>query len=245
MKKVILTMAVILSVAALFAQPSATELLKKVDDNEVYETIQYKGNMIIDYNRRRYVKEMTAYARGNAYSYMEFTNPEDAGTKYLKRENRLYVYSPDTEQVMPISGHMLQESMMNSDLSYEDSIENETLSARYTPSLGGSDSWDGKDCWILDLSAKKKTESYPKRKLWIDKATGDVLHYELFAPSGAKLKDYTLTRIEVIGGLRFPCEFEMRDLRRKNSKTSFVMKEVKLNVPINDRIFSTQNLERN
>jgi outer membrane lipoprotein-sorting protein len=246
MKKIgLAVLAALSALPALFAEPSATELLKRVDDNEVYDTIQYEGGMVIDYNKRRYVKEFVAYARGSAYSYMEFVNPEDAGAKYLKRENRLYVYSPDTEQVMPISGHMLKESMMNSDLSYEDSIENETLTARYTPSLGGSDAWNGRDCWLLDLAAKKKTESYPRRKLWLDKETGDVLHYELFAPSGARLKDYTLIRVEVIDGLRFPCEFEMRDLRRKNSKTSFVMKKVKLNAPIDDRVFSQQNLERN
>jgi outer membrane lipoprotein-sorting protein len=232
--------------AALFAQtPSAAELLKRVDDNEIYETIQYEGSMIIEYNKRRYVKEMIAYARGNAYSYIEFTNTEDAGTKYLKRENRLYVYSPDTEQVLPIVGHMLQESMMNSDLSYEDSIENETLSARYTPVVLGSDTWNGRAVWLLELTAKKKTESYPKRKLWIDKETGDMLHYEMYAPSGKALKEYTLLRIEVINGIRFPVESEMRDLRRKDSKTTFVMKKIVLNKPIDNSRFSQQNLERN
>jgi outer membrane lipoprotein-sorting protein len=225
--------------------PSAAELLKKVDDNEIYDTIQYEGSMIIDFNKRHYVKEMIAYARGTAYSYMEFINPEDSGTKYLKRENRLYVYSPDTEQVMPIVGHMLQESMMNSDLSYEDSIENETLTARYTPTVSGSDTWNGRDVWLLDLTAKKKTESYPTRKLWIDKQTGDMLHYELYAPSKKALKEYTLLRVEVIDGIRFPVETEIRDLRRKDSKTTFVMKKIILNKPIDDSRFSQQNLERN
>jgi outer membrane lipoprotein-sorting protein len=159
------------------------------------------------------------------------------------------VYSPDTDEVTLISGHMLKESMMGSDLSYEDTIDNATLSSRYNPSLGGSETWtaaDGekRDCWILELAAKKKTESYPKRKLWLDKQNGDCLHYELFALSGAKLKEYTMFRAEVFGGRRFPVESEMRDLLRRGSRTTFVMRNVVLDKPIADSVFSQRNLER-
>jgi outer membrane lipoprotein-sorting protein len=235
--------------AALFAQnPSAAELLRRVDDNEIFSTIEYEGEMIIDYQNRRFVKTMKAWGRENNDSFIEFTNPEDRGTKYLKKGARLYVYSPDTEEVMLISGHMLKESMMGSDMSYEDTIENEKLSARYDPVLSGSETWNGnganRDCWVLDLTAKKRTESYPKQKLWIDKETGDLLHYELFALSGAKLKEYTLIRVDTIGSRRFPVESELRDLLRKNSKTTFVMKNVILDRPIADSVFSQRNLER-
>jgi outer membrane lipoprotein-sorting protein len=245
-KESVIVLAVLLfNAGSAFAQsPTATELLQRVDNNEVYNTIQYEGDMIIEYQNKRYVKTMRAFARANADSFIEFLNPEDRGTKYLKKGGRLYVYSPDTEEVMLISGHMLKESMMGSDLSYEDTIENETLSARYTAVLLPSEQWNGRDCWVLDLTAKKKTESYPKQKLWIDKETGDLLHYELFALSGAKLKDYTLLRTEVFNGRRFPVESEMRDLLRRGSKTSFIMRKVILDQPIADSVFSQRNLER-
>ncbi|MDR0758983.1 MAG: outer membrane lipoprotein-sorting protein [Treponema sp.] len=228
--------------------PSAAELLRRVDDNEIYTTIEYEGEMIIDYQNKRFVKTMKAWGRENSDSFVEFTNPEDRGTKYLKKGGRLYVYSPDTEEVMLISGHMLKESMMGSDMSYEDSIENEKLLNRYDPVLGGSAAWNlggvNRDCWILDLTAKKRTESYPKQKLWIDKETGDCLHYELFALSGAKLKDYNLVKVEVFGGRRFPVEIEIRDLLRKNSKTTMIMRNVILDRPIADSVFSQRNLAR-
>jgi outer membrane lipoprotein-sorting protein len=224
--------------------PSAAELLRRVDDNEIYTTIESEGEMIIDYQNKRFVKTMKTWARENSDSFIEFTNPEDRGTRYLKKGGRLYVYSPDTEEVMLISGHMLKESMMGSDMSYEDTIENETLSARYDPVIAGSETWNGRDCWALELTAKKRTESYPRRKLWIDKENGDCLRYELFALSGAKLKEYRLSRVEVIAGRRFPVEMEIQDLLRKNSKTTMVMRNVVLDKPIADSVFSTRNLER-
>ena len=220
----------------------AVALLDAVDDNEVFGTISYRGEMIIDYKGKRFVKTMEVTGRGNRDSYIEFTNPEDGGTKYLKKDGRLYVYSPDTEQVMLISGHMLKESMMGSDLSYEDTIENERLSARYVPTLAGTETFAGREVWVLDLAAKKKTESYPRQRLRVDRETGDLLHAEYFALSGARLKEYTLLKALPVGGKRFPVESEMRDLLRKGSKTTFLMTDVRIDEPIADSVFTTRNL---
>jgi outer membrane lipoprotein-sorting protein len=236
--------AVFFPVASYGQTPSAKELLDQIDNNEIYATIQYEGDMIIEYQNRRYVKTMKAWARGNSDSFIEFINSEDRGTKYLKKSGRLYVYSPDTEEVMLISGHMLKESMMGSDMSYEDTIENEKLSARYDAVVFGSETWNGKDCWVLDLMAKKRTESYPKQKIWVEKSTRDCVHYELFALSGARLKEYNLLKVEVFGGRRFPVEIEIRDLLRRGSKTTMVMRNVVMDQPIADSVFSTRNLER-
>jgi outer membrane lipoprotein-sorting protein len=224
--------------------PSAAALLDRVDANEVYSSIAYDGEMIVEYRGKRFVKKLAAVARGSSEFFVEFTNPEDRGTKYLKREGRLYVYSPDAEEVMLISGHLLKESMMGSDMSYEDTIDNEKLSARYAPTLAGSEEIAGRVAWVLELAAKKKTESYPRRKLWIDAETDDVLRYELFALSGAKLKEYVLVKAERIGDRRFPVESEMRDLLRKGSRTLFRMSNVVLDAQVPDSTFSMRNLEK-
>lgn len=224
--------------------PSAAELLARVDANEVYDSIQYQGQMVIEYQGKRYVKRFVAAARGSANTYAEFVNPEDKGTKYLKKDGRLYVYSPDSEEVMLISGHLLKESMMGSDLSYEDTIDNEKLSARYDPTLVGTEELKGRPAYVLDLKARKKTESYQRQKLWIDVETGDLVRFELYALSGARLKEYELIRAEPIGNRRFPVESVMRDLLRKGSQTTFVMTDVKLDAKIPDSTFSMRNLER-
>jgi len=224
--------------------PNAADLLRSVDNNEIYTTIEYEGEIIIENGGRRFVKSMKAWARGNTHSFIEFTNAEDRGTRYLKRDGRLFVYSPDTEEVMLISGHMLRESMMGSDMSYEDTLDNQPLSSRYNPVLSGSEIINGRDAWVLQLTARNRTESYPSRKMWIDKENSDVLRYELFALSGVKLKEYNLLRVEVIGGRRFPVEGEMRDLMRRDSRTVFRMRNVILDRPIADSVFSQRNLER-
>ena len=246
MKKLILIVLVVFAAGFAFAQaPDAMEMLRRMENNENYDSIEYEGEMIIEHGGRRFVKTMKAWGKGNTQSFIEFINPEDRGTKYLRTGGRLYVYSPDVENVMLISGHMLRESMMGSDMSYEDTMDNDPLSKRYDAIVSGSQVINGRDCWVLDLTARRRrSESYPSRKLWIDKETEDCLRYELFALSGTKLKDYNMLRIEVIGGRRFPVEVEIRDLLRRNSKTTFIMKNVVMDQPIADSVFSMRNLER-
>jgi len=245
MKKLFVIALLAISGSLVFSQtPTAMELLRRIDDNEVYDTIEYEGEMIIEHQNRRFVKTFKGWARGNTHSFVEFTNREDRGTKYLKEDNRLYVYSPDTERITLISGHMLRESMMGSDMSYEDTLDNESLSARYNPVLVGSDTLNGRPVWMLELNAKNRDESYPKRMFWIDQENYDLLRYELFALSGAKLKEYNLIKVEIIGSRRFPAESEVRDLLRRNSKTTFIMRNIILDRPIDDSVFSQRNLRR-
>jgi outer membrane lipoprotein-sorting protein len=154
------------------------------------------------------------------------------------------MYSPDNEGVMLISGHMLRSSMMGSDMSYEDTINNAPLSVRYNAVIRGSEVLNGRDMWLLELNAIRRDESYPRRQLWIDKENGDLLRQELFALSGAKLKEFNTMRVDVIGARRFPVETEVRDLLRRDSRTIFRMTHVILDQPIPDSIFTMRNLER-
>ena len=175
---------------------------------------------------------------------MEFTNPDDAGTRYLKRNGRLFVYSPDTESVMPITGHMLKESIMGSDMSYEDSINNDTLNARYTATIIEETSYNEYDVWVLELKAKKRTESYPKQIIWVDKEKFRVLKAELYALSGAKLKEMKNLAFQKIGNRYFSSEIQMRDLLRKDSMTTVKMRNIEMDIDLPDSLFSLRNLER-
>lgn len=220
------------------------DILRKIDKNETYSTIKYEGEMLIRLSGKEYKKSFYSYAKGLKNSFIEFTNPDDAGTKYLKKDGNLFVYSPDSEEVMPITGHMLKESIMGSDMSYEDTINNDTLESRYVPKIVEETEFDGKSVWVVELIAKKKTESYPKQKMWVDKETFSVIKAELFALSGAKLKESRNYGFKKIGDKYFPVESEMRDLLRKDSKTIFKMNKVEMDIDIPDSVFSLKNLER-
>ena len=73
-------------------------------------------------------KQFRSFARGQQDAYMVFEKPRrDAGTKVLKLEGNLWIYFPRTEKTVKISGHLLRQSMLGSDFSYEDMTENRRM----------------------------------------------------------------------------------------------------------------------
>jgi outer membrane lipoprotein-sorting protein len=222
----------------------ALSIIKKIDANQIYGTIKYEGDMIIYISGKTYKKNFYAYGKGQNTFFCEFTNADDAGTKYLKLNGNLFVYSPDAEEIIPVVGHMLKESVMGSDMSYEDTINNDTLESQYNPTIVGEDEFNGNKVWVLELTGKKKTISYPKRKIWVSKENYLPLKTEYYALSGAILKEETIIEYKKIGNRIFPTVSEMRDLLRKNSKTVFKMNNVELDVKLPDNIFSMQSLEK-
>lgn len=160
MKKIVLIFVVLISFTTLIYPIDVKEIIRNLDRNEVYNTIRYDGIMIIYNEGKKYEKTFKTYAKGNKNFFMEFTNQDDEGTKYMKKDGKLYVYTDDLEKVMPITGHMLKESMMGSDLSYEDTVENDKLLDQYDPVIINETKFDGKtkfkgnDVWIIKLIAK-------------------------------------------------------------------------------------------
>lgn len=248
MKKILILLILFILFTLASYSVDVVDIIRKLDNNEVFNTIRYKGELEIVLSGKRIVKTFDSYAKGRFNYFIEFTNQDDIGTKYLKKDGKLYYYSDDTEKIIPITGHMLRESMMGSDFSYEDAIENETLESQYNARIIGEGKFEeetkfkNKDVWILELIAKTKTISYPKQVIWVDKETVVALKVERYALSGAKLKEYILLDAKWINGKFFPVEMQIRDLLRKNSKTILRMKEVELDIPISDEMFSMKKL---
>ena len=223
---------------------SGEEIIKRVDRNKVYEKIEYNGKMIIKKRNKVRVKSMHVYAEGEEKALIEFTNPEDRDTKYLKLSGELWIYFPDAEEIVKISGHMLREGMAGSDFSYEDVVENEKLLEQYSVALVGSEIIGERDCYILELNAKTKKISYAKRKLWIDKERYVVLKGQLFALSGKLLKEILMEKIQQYDDRYFATKVTMSNKLVKNRSTTFEMEDIDFNVDIPDDTFTKRRLER-
>jgi len=233
-----------ISITAESQTPNGEEIMKRVDKNIFYEKIEYNGKMLIKKGKRSRVKLMHVYSEGTDKAFIEFINPEDKGTRYLKLSNELWMRFPDAEDDIKISGHMLRDSMMGSDFSYEDVLENEELLKKYSVQVLGSEKVNDRDCYILELTAKDKKITYAKRKLWVDKERFVVLKTQLFALSGKLLRESILENIRKYDDRYFPTKLTMMNKLVKNSATIFEMTDINFNANIPDGIFSKRSLER-
>ncbi len=139
---------------------------------------------------------------------------------------------------------MLRQSVMGSDLSYEDLMEDARLSEKYEATILGEETLNDRPCWVLELNALSPDMSYQIRKLWVDKVRFIPLKEELYAKSGKLLKRTTLSQVENIGGRWFPRKIEFRDMLKEGKGTEFIIDDIRFDVQIPDYIFSKANLKK-
>ncbi len=225
--------------------PSADELLDAMDKNLTFEARKTRTIMTVE-GRRTRTYEMVSYGRGEEDAAIEYVSPpRDKGTRMLKLGDELWIYLPGADRVQKISGHMMRQGMMGSDVSYEDMMASREMRERYDAKVTGESTHDDRPCWTLELKAKDDTVTYPRRVTCVDKATLIPLKQELYAQSGMLLKTWTMSDVKPFpGGRQFPTRMEVRDHVKKDSVTRMEFRDIEFDVAYPKEVFSLRWLER-
>ena len=227
-------------------QMNADNIIKAIDKNLNAESRTITSKMVVRGRRSSRTIKSKSWVVGTDLAFTEYLSPpREAGTKMLKLGEKLYTYSPQTDRVIQISGHMLRQSVMGSDMSYNDMMEDRPMEELYKATIEGSAKVDGRDHWIIVLNAKVKGLSYPKRRSWVDKEYLLPIKEELYAKSGKLLKTASLEDIKKIQGRWFPSKFVYKDELKRNSKgTEWIIDNIEFNKKIPDSRFSKALLRK-
>jgi outer membrane lipoprotein-sorting protein len=242
--RTLLTLIIICLTSAIFSQPSGKEILTMIDKNLSAKTQSMTAKMVIGGARGSRSIEFKTWAEGEDRSFTEYTNPaREKGTKMLKLEDKLWIFSPSTDRIIQITGQMLRQSVMGSDLSYEDMMEDPELSNHYKASVIGSDTIQKRNCWILQLNALNEGEAYEVRKIWVDQERYVPLKEELYGKSGKLLKRTLIYDVRKIQGRWYPMKVVYKDMLKTGDGTQFIIEAIKLDEPIPGNIFSKASLK--
>jgi outer membrane lipoprotein-sorting protein len=223
--------------------PSGTEVMDRMDKNMSSGNRVLTSTMIIHGPRSSRSIESKTWAVGDKKSYSEYLSPpREAGTKMLKLEDALWIYSPSTDRTIQISGHMLRQSVMGSDLSYEDMMDDASYKENYDAVVIGEDTLRGKKCWIVELNAKTPDVSYQIRKVWVDRETYVPLREDLFAKGGKLLKRTELYDIKRMGNRWFPGKIVFKDMLINGDGTEFIIDAIQFDVEIPEYLFTKASL---
>lgn len=228
-----------------FVDPDAKVILDKVDKNMSSKNRVFESEMIIHGRRSSRTITSKSYSAGTKQSFTEYLSPaREQGTKMLKLENQLWIYSPDTDRIIQISGHMLRQSVMGSDLSYEDMMDDRKLTDIYSAKIIGNEILDGRNTYILELTAKVDDAAYQSQKIWVDVERFVPLKQEMFAKSGQLLKQTILSDVKQIQGRWFPTNMIYKDVLKEGSGTEFRITSVKFDQTIPGYIFTKAALKQ-
>ena len=225
---------------------SVQDIIQAIDNNLNAKSRILTSKMIVYGRRANRTIESRNWVVGTDKAFTEYLSPaREAGTKMLKLNNKLWTYSPQTDRVIQISGHMLRQSVMGSDMSYNDMMEDRPLGELYEAILEGSEKIDGRNHWVMLLESKAKGLPYPKRRAWIDQEYFLPMKEELYAKSGKLLKTSTMSGINKVRDRWFPSRFHFKDELKRNSKgTEWVIDDIVFDKKIPKTRFSKALLRK-
>ena len=220
-------------------------ILKMVDENISSQNKKIVSQMIVHGRRASRTIESQSWIEGTSKSFTEYLSPaREKGTKMLKLEDQLWTYSPQTDRTIRIAGHMLRQSVMGSDLSYEDMMEDPKLTNMYNAELVGEETIGDRVCWVISLTAKRDEVAYKSRKMWIDKERKIALKEERFAKSGKLLKTTEIQNVLKIDNRWYPQHMVFKDELLGGKGTEFLIEKIEFDVVIPSYLFTKASLRK-
>jgi len=225
--------------------PSGDWVLKQVDKNIGSDNKVSTGEMVIHGRRGSRTIKSKSWLQGIDKSFTEYLAPaREKGTKMLKLEDQLWIYMPSTDRTIKISGHMLRQSVMGSDLSYEDFMEDPELNKLYEAKVVAEEVFLERPCWVLELTSKGGDIAYHSRKIWVDKERFISLKEERFAKSGKLLKTFTVMKVSRTQNRWIPMHVVFKDELKSGKGTEFFLESIELNANIPEHVFTKASLRK-
>ncbi|MDX9748214.1 MAG: outer membrane lipoprotein-sorting protein [Paludibacter sp.] len=224
--------------------PSGKSVLEKVDQNMSAKTRISVSRMEISTARGSRTLEAKSYSEGDQNAFTEYLAPaREKGTKMLKTAQQLWIYSPSTDRVIQISGHMLRQSVMGSDLSYEDMMNDTPLLEQYAAVVDAAETINDRKCWVVTLNALSPEVSYARQKMWVDQERNIPLQIEMYSKSGKLLKRIELSDVKRVQGRWFPMTMLYRDMLKNGGGTRMTFLELQLDAVLPAGIFTKSSLK--
>jgi len=223
--------------------PTGEEILRRVDANIGSDNKISTAEMIIHTKRGNRSMKSKSWLMGEEKSFTEYLAPaREKGTKMLKLEDQLWMYIPSTDRTIKISGHMMRQSVMGSDLSYEDMMEDSQLLNNYEANVIGEETLLDRACWVLELTSKVEDIAYHSRKIWVDKERYISLREDRFARSGKLLKTFEASDVKRIQNRWIPTHMIFKDVLKGGEGTEFILESIEFNAVIPEHVFTKASL---
>ena len=230
-----------------FAQvPSGSDVMKEIDKNLVLDKAITTTTMIIHgRNGTRSIKSKN-WIEGKDKAFVEYTDPaREKGKKMLKLGDQLWNYFPEPiDRIITISGHLLRQSVMGSDISYEDITENRKLMDMYNAKVTGSEKINDRICYVVELTGKLENITYFSRKLWVDKERWIPLKEERYAKNGKPLKRSEMLEVFPLENRWYPKRMLHHDLMQNGEGTEYIIDSIILHATISESQFTKAALKK-
>jgi outer membrane lipoprotein-sorting protein len=154
----------------------------------------------------------------------------------------IWFYSARTARVRKIASHQKNQSINNSDFTYEDMSASDWRED-YNVKLAGEEKKDGIACFKIEMTPKDAKATYSKLYFWVDKEKYTGVAGEFYDEDGELWKKLVLKEVVKIGKYWTPKYIEMQNVQ-KESKTVMKMDKIEYDIKLDENLFSERYLKK-
>jgi outer membrane lipoprotein-sorting protein len=152
--------------------------------------------------------------KGTEKTYVEFLSPREKGQHLLMLSDDMWVYLPDTSRPVRITPlERLSGDASNGDVARTNYAVDYTAVYLRTEKVGAE------NCYVLDLTAKRKGSTYQRILYWLRVEDARPVRAEFYLTSGKHIKSATFDEYMTVGGRPQLHRWTLYDEIRHNSQS--------------------------
>lgn len=234
-------------------QPDGESILRRAFDQPKPKTrISDSRLTLLDQfgaKRERNLKQYSRETASGTDSLIEFLSPADVrGTRFLtighSRENRndeQRLFLPALGSVRRIASSDKGSAFMGTELYYYD-LEEKDLGDYTSYAFERTEIFRNVGCDVVSAVPADPDAPYSKTTFWAGQADGIIYQVLAYDLKGKELKRIISLDVQNIGGYQIPMKTYVENLQNGN-KTLLAFSKVEVEIDIDERIFSAQNLQ--
>ena len=196
------------------ATPEADALLKRSDEFRNGWPSYVVRVKITDYESGKSNEEhlYEVSQKGLDKTYVEFMSPREKGEHLLMLGDDMWIYLPDTSRPVRITPL----ERLSGDASNGD-VARTNYAADYTPVYLRTEKVGAVECYVLELTAKRKGATYQRILYWLRAPDARPVKAEYFLTSGKQIKSATFDEFAPYNGKELLSRLTLYDEIRHNS----------------------------
>lgn len=223
---------------------TASELIKKVEDNFRGRDVYMKMEMKITSARHERTVRIESWSVGKKKSFMKILYPpRDRGITFLKLDNQLWQYVPRIERIVKIPPSMMLQSWMGSDFTNDDMVKESSLTDDYTVRILEK---EGPLVTVELIPRPDAAVVWGKIVSIMDTRTFTQVHDTFYDDSNQKVREMFYSRVRAFGTHQIPTVMRLKPLekRKKRNETVVTLQKVVYDKGISPGYFTRQALRR-
>jgi outer membrane lipoprotein-sorting protein len=222
------------------------DILEKVDENRSVST-NFEMQVDLENYQKGKLSDSAVFkgfVKGLDKSMVIYTHPASMkGRKILMIKDDTWIFIPDTKKPVRLTasqrllGQASNEDVLKIRFSYD--YQAELLGEEGIADIDSNN----RNCYKLDLTARRSGTAYHKMTLWVEKETFYPVKAEFFALSGKKLKTAMYSGLKEIDGRDIVTKTTIYDEVMKDDFTTIENSDLKKS-DVEDRYFNKEYLQR-